>query len=52
MAIVTIIMGIYLGNRTLSAAGNATLIQAMKVSFIVFVILSIIATLMSAKRSK
>jgi MFS family permease len=52
MAIVTIIMGVYLGSSALAEADQDILIHAMQISFIVFVILSIIATLMSAKRSK
>jgi MFS family permease len=50
MAIVTIAMGIFLGGSTLQNADKATLLHSMKVSFIVFVVLSIIATLMSMKR--
>ena len=51
MAIVTIVMGAYLGSSTLADAGKDTLIHAMKISFIVFVVLSIVATFMSAKRN-
>jgi uncharacterized protein YfiM (DUF2279 family) len=50
MAIVTIVMGIYLGSSTLQNAQTSTLLHSMKVSFIVFVVLSAAGTLMSMKR--
>ena len=50
MAIVTIVMGIYLGSSTLQNARTSTLLHSMKVSFIVFVVLSAAGTLMSMKR--
>ena len=51
MAIVTIVMGSVLGNSTFSSAGQDNLIHAMRISFVVFVILGVCATVMSFMRS-
>lgn len=52
MAVVTIIMGIVMGSSTLQQASKGMLIHSMRVAFLVFVILSAAAVLMSAKRGK
>ena len=49
MAVVTIIMGVVLGSSTLQAVSKGTLIHAMRVAFVVFVVFSLVAVFMSAK---
>ena len=51
MAIVTIVMGSVLGNSTFDSAGQDNLIHAMRMSFVVFVVLGVCATVMSFMRS-
>ena len=49
MAVVTIIMGVVLGSSTLQAVSKGSLIHAMRVAFVVFVVFSLVAVFMSAK---
>lgn len=50
MAIVTIIVTIYIGDRTLAAAEPAALVTTMHTAFIVFAVLSAVGALLSLKR--
>lgn len=52
MAVVTIVMGITLGNSALNEVVPADLVHTMKIIFIIFIVLCVIGTFLSLKRSK
>lgn len=52
MAVVTIVVGIVLGNTPLNGATPEELVKTMKIIFMIFIVLCVIGTFLSMKRSK
>lgn len=52
MAVVTIVVGLSLGNTALDSAAPVDLIRTMHTAFLVFIVLCVLGTFMSLKRGK